>query len=79
MRLKIPGLLLLLYVISVPGAALAYIGPGAGLSAIGTLLALVAAVLLAIVGFIWYPIKRLLKKRKSSASSRKENATTDGT
>lgn len=49
-----------------PQAALAYVGPGAGLTAIGTILALVAAVGLAIVGFVWYPVKRMLA-RKSTA------------
>ena len=46
----------------------AYIGPGAGLSAIGTILTLIAAVFLGIVGFVWYPVKRLLRGRKISAS-----------
>jgi uncharacterized membrane protein len=45
-----------------PDPALAYVGPGAGLTAIGTVFALLAAVLLAIVGFVWYPVKRLLKR-----------------
>ena len=45
-----------------PTAAHAYVGPGAGLTAIGTVLALAAAVLFALVGFIWYPMKRLLKR-----------------
>lgn len=45
----------------------AYIGPGAGLSAFGSLLALIVAVFAGIVGFIWYPIKRLLKKMRGSA------------
>ena len=44
---------------------LAYIGPGAGLGAVGSLLALVGAVLLMIVGFIWYPLKRLLRRVKA--------------
>ena len=57
-----------------PGAAHAYIGPGAGISAIGSLLALVAAVLLAVVGFVWYPVKRLLKsRRKARAKARMED------
>ena len=47
-----------------PGIADAYVGPGAGLGAIGTVLALIGAVLLAILGFLWYPIKRLLAKRR---------------
>jgi len=45
--------------------AFAYIGPGAGLSALGSLLSLVSAIGLAIVGFVWYPVKRLLRGRKS--------------
>jgi hypothetical protein len=45
-----------------PEAALAYVGPGAGLTAIGTVLALLGAVALALVGFVWYPVKRLLRR-----------------
>ena len=52
--------------------AQAYIGPGAGLGAIGTVLALFGAILLAIVGFIWYPVKRMLKKRKQQDPSVKD-------
>ena len=46
----------------------AYVGPGAGLSAIGSVLALIGAMLLLIVGFVWYPVKRLLKRRKGNQS-----------
>ena len=42
----------------------AYIGPGTGLSAIGAVLAVVAGLAVAIFGFFWYPIKRLLGKGK---------------
>jgi len=45
--------------------ALAYVGPGLGLTAIGSALALVAAALLAIVGFVWYPLKRLIGRGKA--------------
>ncbi len=48
-----------------PSLAMAYIGPGLGMSAIGSFLALVGAVFLGILGFLWYPIKRLLKMFKS--------------
>ena len=57
--------LLLFYIITLPGEALAYIGPGAGLSAFGSLLALIAAIFLTIIGFIWYPVKRILRRRKT--------------
>ena len=45
-----------------PETAMAYAGPGAGLSAIGAFLAICAAIIAAIFGFIWYPIKRLIRK-----------------
>lgn len=48
-----------------PVSAFGYVGPGAGLTAIGTILALLAAFVLAIVGFVWYPMKRLLRTRKA--------------
>lgn len=65
MRKYVPALLVLA-ASSLPGAAEAYIGPGAGLSAIGSLLALIGAVLLAIVGFVWYPVRRLLRRGKAA-------------
>ncbi|MEM7543361.1 MAG: FeoB-associated Cys-rich membrane protein [Pseudomonadota bacterium] len=42
----------------------AYVGPGAGLPIIGMLIALVGAIVLAIVGFIWYPVRRFLRNKK---------------
>jgi uncharacterized membrane protein len=43
-----------------PPVAQAYIGPGAGISVVGTALAFLGAVIFAIIGFVWYPLKRLL-------------------
>jgi len=47
-----------------PESALAYAGPGSGLTVIGAAVAFIGAVFLAIVGFVWYPIKRLLRRKK---------------
>lgn len=47
----------------IPTAASAYVGPGAGITAIGSVLALLAGILLAVVGFIWYPLKRFFRSR----------------
>ena len=58
------GALLTALLLFLPATAHAYIGPGAGISAIGTVVAVIGAVLLAIVGFVWYPIKRLRRRRK---------------
>lgn len=44
-----------------PTFAFAYVGPGLGLGAIGSAFSLIGAIFLGIVGFIWYPIKRMLK------------------
>jgi len=58
----------------------AYVGPGAGLSAIGSVLAFVGAILLMIVGFLWYPLKRLIKGIKKQETTddpvEKESVTT---
>lgn len=55
-----------------PQTAIAYIGPGAGIAAIGTVIALIGGILLAIVAFIWYPIKRLLAKIKRKRMTDRE-------
>lgn len=67
--MKRPNYYLKIIVISillVPQIVHAYVGPGAGLGAIGTVLALFGAIFLGIIGFIWYPVKRLLGLRKRS-------------
>lgn len=55
-----------------PTASQAYIGPGAGLGAIAFTVALGVGLLLLIVGLVWYPLKRLLKSRRSSAPGNDE-------
>lgn len=60
-----------------PLPALAYIGPGSGISAFGAALALIAAVFFAIVGFVWYPVKRLMKKKKASAAPEVDGTSGD--
>ena len=57
-----------------PQVAWAYAGPGSGLTVIGAALAFIGSVLLAIVGFIWYPIKRLLRRK----TARREQVSTTG-
>lgn len=49
-------------------AAEAYIGPGTAAGAIVTMLGVVGSFFLAIFAIIWYPVKRLLKRRKQSGS-----------
>jgi len=63
----IAGVAAVIAVAAVPDHALAYIGPGAGLTVVGTVAALFGAVLLAIIGFVWYPLKRLMGRGKRPA------------
>ena len=59
----------LVFVLFLPSDTAAYIGPGAGLTVIGTVLGVIGALLLAILGFVWYPIKRLTAKLRGAARS----------
>lgn len=49
-----------------PTAAAAYIGPGVTGGAIAAVLGVIGAVFLAIVGVLYYPIKRMMKGRKKA-------------
>jgi hypothetical protein len=55
------NLILTIVFLVLPCLSHAYVGPGLGLSAIGSIIAFIGAIVLLIVGFVWYPIKRLLK------------------
>lgn len=46
----------------------AYIGPGAGAGAIAVVLGILASIVLAFFAILWYPAKRLLKRRKATQS-----------
>lgn len=54
----------LLLLIAVSPLSHAYIGPGLGLAAIGVALGVIVSVLLSFLAIFWYPIKRLLNKRR---------------
>lgn len=49
--------------------AFAYVGPGAGLSLLGALWALVAAVFAAVGFVVMWPIRKMLKNRRRAAAS----------
>ena len=59
---------LLLVYITIPETANAYVGPGLGAGAIGVVLGIIGSIFIALFAIIWYPLKRLLKKRKKTAS-----------
>lgn len=70
------SVLVVMSVLSAP--ALAYVGPGIGVGALGVLLGLLLSVVLALVSIFWYLPKRLLRKRKKGATGKAEAAKRDG-
>lgn len=46
--------------------ALAYVGPGLGLGALGVIFGLGLSVVLAVAALVWYPVKRMIKGRKAA-------------
>lgn len=63
-----PVLVLTLTLALQPGTALAYIGPGVGAGAIAAVLGVLGSIFLAIVAVLYYPIKRMMKGRKSKTA-----------
>ena len=52
------------------GSAQAYIGPGLGAGALAFMLGVIGSVLLAVFAIFWYPLKRVLKKRKAAVETK---------
>ena len=59
------------------GPALAYIGPGAGLGALGAVWGFIIAILLAIVIVLSWPIRILLRKLKKNKPTIDTNSDID--
>jgi len=55
---------LIIVLLSISSSVFAYIGPGMGGGVIAGVLGVIGAVLLALFGILYYPIKRMLKNRK---------------
>jgi membrane protein implicated in regulation of membrane protease activity len=63
---KIITRLLLAWLLLTPvSVALAYIGPGAGISVLGSLLSILATFFVAIGAIVFWPLRKWLKRRKA--------------
>ena len=47
----------------------AYLGPGVGGGVIAATIGIIVAIFATLFGLIWFPVKRLLKKRKEKKSN----------
>ncbi len=53
-------------------SAFAYVGPGAGISVLGSLLGILATIVLALVAIVMWPIRKMMKRRKAAAAETAE-------
>ena len=72
-------LLFLLLILSFSSSAAAYIGPGAGISVLGSLLAVLGTIVLAIGAILFWPIRKLLKRRKGKQAGDAQAGETEST
>ena len=61
--------LITLLFFSITTSSFAYLGPGVGGGVIAATIGIIVAIFAALFGLIWFPVKRLLKKRRE----KKEN------
>jgi len=54
----------------IPQIALAYVGPGAGISLLGALWGLIVGVVMALGIVLFWPIRIMLRKRKAAAEAK---------
>ncbi len=55
--------------------AVAYIGPGAGISVLGSLLGIIVTIVVAIGAIIMWPLRKALKKRRQNTVDLSGDAT----
>lgn len=54
--------------LTLPSMAHAYIGPGLGAGVIATVLGVLAAIVMAFVAVLWYPVKRMLRRKPAETA-----------
>ena len=54
-------------------SSFAYLGPGVGGGVITATIGIIVAVFAALFGLIWFPVKRLLKKRKEKKEQHQQD------
>ena len=62
---------------SIPAEAWAYVGPGAGLTLLGSLWALIVAIVLVLGGLLILPIRKLRKSMKEKKAAKEQDAVVE--
>ena len=79
MKSRTVGLLACLLIVGFAAPAMAYVGPGAGITLIGSVIGVLIAIVAAIGVVIAWPIRRMLKARKAQAQETESAAVEGGT
>ena len=61
---------IIFFLIATP--SFAYIGPGVGGGFMAATIGIIVAIFAALFGLIWFPVKRLLKKRKEKKEQQQD-------
>ncbi|HEY1075906.1 MAG TPA: hypothetical protein VGE51_04395 [Fontimonas sp.] len=75
---KTSNLLLVLIAALIAMPAQAYVGPGAGLSLLGSLWAVVVAVFAALFFVVMWPLRRMMKRRQAARGDAASEPATAG-
>ncbi len=59
------GVFFLFLFVFYPLTAEAYLGPGLGVGTLGVVFGLLASIIMTFVAIIWYPVKRMIKKKQA--------------
>lgn len=66
----------LVFTFSLP--ALAYVGPGAGVTMLGALWGVIVAIVLAVVAIFYWPIRALLRRRRNGSGKKAKAGSSAG-
>lgn len=61
-------LLVISVFLATSATAEAYIGPGAGISVLGSLLGILGTIVVAIGAILFWPVRKMLKRRKAASA-----------
>ena len=59
--------------LTIPALSFAYVGPGAGITFLGALWAVITAIVLAVGGFLVWPIRAFIRRRKLNKQDKASN------
>ena len=63
--------IIILFLLLGSGNAYAYLGPGMGAGIIASTIGVIVAIFAAIFAILWFPIKRLIKKKRNKIKDEK--------